>query len=79
MSARTAFGVAVAWLAAVAGAMALVFAASAEISLARSTAEQLRDEVDLTRLRAALIATADDAMRPVGATVWLRVGSRAGR
>lgn len=38
-------------------------------------AEQLSNEVDLTRLRAALVATADDAMRPVCATVWLRAGS----
>ena len=41
-------------------------------------AEQLRDEVDLIRLRAALVATADDAVRPVGATVWLR-GARVSR
>ena len=34
--------------------------------------EQLRDEVDLTRLRAALVATADDAVRPARVTVWLR-------
>jgi hypothetical protein len=40
--------------------------------------EQLRDEVDLARLRAALVATAGDAVRPVGATVWLR-GARAPR
>jgi hypothetical protein len=40
--------------------------------------EQLRDEVDLTRLRAALVTTAGDAVRPVGATVWLR-GARAQR
>lgn len=38
--------------------------------------EQLRDEVDLTRLRTALVTTASNAMRPVGATVWLR-GAKA--
>ena len=43
-----------------------------------SFTEQLRDEVDLTRLRAALVATADDAVRPAGATVWLR-GARVSR
>ncbi len=42
-------------------------------------AEQLRNEVDLARLRAALVATAEDAVRPVRATVWLRAGSGAGR
>lgn len=42
-------------------------------------AEQLRDEVDLTRIRTAFVATADDAMRPTKATVWLRVGSGVGR
>jgi hypothetical protein len=40
--------------------------------------EQLRDEVDLARLRTALVTTAGDAVRPVGATVWLR-GARAPR
>jgi hypothetical protein len=35
-------------------------------------ARQLRDEVDLDRLRTALIATADDVVRPVSASVWLR-------
>jgi len=35
-------------------------------------AEHLRNEVDLTTLRAALVATADDAVRPVSTTVWLR-------
>ncbi len=39
--------------------------------------EQLRNEVDLTRLRAALVATADDAVRPVRAAVWLRHGAEA--
>lgn len=37
-------------------------------------ARQLRDEVDLDRLRATLVATADDVVRPVGATIWLRNG-----
>lgn len=40
--------------------------------------EQLRGEVDLTRLRATLVATAADAVRPVDATVWLR-GARVSR
>ena len=35
-------------------------------------AEQVRNEVDLTRLRGALVATARDAVRPVEAHVWLR-------
>ena len=33
---------------------------------------QLRDEVDLDRLRTTLLATADDVVRPVSASVWLR-------
>jgi hypothetical protein len=33
---------------------------------------RLRDEVDLDRLRLALVATADDAVRPDSASVWLR-------
>jgi hypothetical protein len=33
---------------------------------------QLRDEVDLDRLRTALVATADEVVRPMGASVWLR-------
>lgn len=37
-------------------------------------ARQLRDEVDLDRLRTALLATADDAVRPVSASVWLHSG-----
>jgi hypothetical protein len=41
-------------------------------------ATQLRDEVDLDRLRVALVATADDAMRPAGAAVWLRQTGREG-
>jgi hypothetical protein len=41
-------------------------------------AERLRNEVDLTTLRTALVATADDAVRPVNATVWLRAGPEAG-
>ena len=35
---------------------------------------QLRDEVDLDRLRTTLVATADDVVRPVSASVWLRSG-----
>ena len=35
-------------------------------------AERLRNEVDLGTLRSALSATADDAVRPFSATVWLR-------
>lgn len=37
-------------------------------------AGRLRDEVDLSRLQAALISTTDDAVRPISATVWLRPG-----
>lgn len=42
-------------------------------------AEELRNEVDLARLQAALVATAVDAVRPVSATVWLRAGAEVGR
>jgi hypothetical protein len=42
-------------------------------------AEQVRNEVDLARLRGALVATAHDAVRPVEATVWLRRRSEAAR
>jgi hypothetical protein len=35
-------------------------------------AEQLRNEVDLTRLRAALVDTVEEAVRPASASVWLR-------
>ena len=38
---------------------------------------QLRDEVDLDRLRTILLATADDVVRPVSASVWLRSGEVA--
>ena len=41
-------------------------------------AEHLRNEVDLVRLRTALVATTADAVRPVNATVWLRAGPEAG-
>lgn len=41
-------------------------------------AEKLRDEVDLSALRAALVATADDAVRPTSAAVWLRSGTEPG-
>jgi hypothetical protein len=34
--------------------------------------------MDLTRLRATLVATADDAVHPLAATVWLRPGSEMG-
>jgi hypothetical protein len=39
----------------------------------------LRDEVDLERVRSALIVTADEAVRPVSATVWLRRDAALGR
>ncbi|MEX1170741.1 MAG: hypothetical protein WEE50_11420 [Chloroflexota bacterium] len=42
-------------------------------------AEHLRNEVDLATLRTALVATADDAIRPVSTTVWLRTGAEAAR
>jgi hypothetical protein len=35
-------------------------------------AAQLRDEVDLARLRVALVDTVEEAVRPVSASVWLR-------
>jgi hypothetical protein len=35
-------------------------------------AERLQNEVDLPRLRSALLATADDAVRPARASLWLR-------
>ena len=38
-------------------------------------AERLRSEIDLARLRTALLATAGDAVRPASAAVWLRAGS----
>ncbi|HEX2756306.1 MAG TPA: hypothetical protein VHM48_12630 [Candidatus Limnocylindrales bacterium] len=37
-------------------------------------AEEVRNEVDLARLRTALLATAGDAVRPVSPAVWLRTG-----
>jgi hypothetical protein len=39
-------------------------------------AVRLRDEVDLARVQIALVDSVEDAVRPVSATVWLRVGSR---
>ena len=42
-------------------------------------AAKLRDEVDLARLRVALVDTVDEAVRPVSATVWLRSGAEASR
>jgi MFS family permease len=38
-------------------------------------AERLRNEVDLGTLRTSLSATANEAVRPVSAAVWLRVGT----
>jgi len=38
-------------------------------------AAQVRDEVDLARLSAALVNTVEEAVRPASATVWLRAGS----
>ncbi|HEX5147482.1 MAG TPA: hypothetical protein VFW02_00275 [Candidatus Limnocylindrales bacterium] len=35
-------------------------------------AGQLRDQVDLDRLRGAVVAAADDAVAPTGASLWLR-------
>ena len=40
-------------------------------------AERLRNEVDLATLRSALVATADDAVRPISSSVWLRVKAEA--
>jgi hypothetical protein len=39
-------------------------------------AEHLREEVDLTRLRNAVIATADEAVRPAATGLWLRGSAR---
>jgi hypothetical protein len=41
-------------------------------------AGQLRNEVDLGKLRAALVDTVEEAVRPASATVWLRSGAEAG-
>ena len=41
-------------------------------------AERLRNEVDLATLRSALVATADDAVRPINSSVWLRSAPGAG-
>jgi len=46
---------------------------------AAAFAEQVRNEVDLARLRTALVATAEDAVRPLSAAVWLRPGAERGR
>ena len=43
--------------------------------LLNTFAAGVRDEVDLARLRSALVVTADEAVRPVSAHVWLRSGS----
>jgi hypothetical protein len=40
-------------------------------------ARHLRDEVDLDRLRSAFVATADDVVRPVSASLWLRSSESA--
>jgi hypothetical protein len=37
-----------------------------------SLAAQVRDQVDLDRLRVAVVASADDAVAPAGAGLWLR-------
>ena len=39
-------------------------------------AHEIRDEVDLPRLRETLVATARDAVRPEAATLWLRESGR---
>jgi len=41
-------------------------------------AERLRNEVDLATLRSALVGTADDAVRPINSTVWLRNARKPG-
>ena len=46
---------------------------------AAAFAERVRDEMDLARLGSALVATADDAVRPTSAGVWLRVGPEVRR
>jgi hypothetical protein len=42
-------------------------------------AAQLRDEVDLARLRVALVDTVEEAVRPASASVWLRSGPEVSR
>ena len=42
--------------------------------LAAAFGGRLRDEVDLASLRTALAQTADDAVKPIGSSVWLRTG-----
>jgi hypothetical protein len=42
-------------------------------------AEQLRHEVDLARLRLALVDTVQEAVRPNSASVWLRSSAEVGR
>jgi hypothetical protein len=42
-------------------------------------AAQLRDEVDLGRLRVALVETVEESVRPVSASVWLRPASSVAR
>jgi hypothetical protein len=44
--------------------------------VADSFAKSLRDEVDIDRLRAALVSTAEEAVRPNGASIWLRPTGR---
>ena len=46
---------------------------------AAAFAERVRDEMALARLGSALVATADDAVRPTSAGVWLRVGPEVRR
>jgi hypothetical protein len=43
----------------------------------RSFADRTREEVDLERLSAILTLTAERAVMPRAATVWLRPGRRA--
>jgi len=43
---------------------------------AASFATHVRSEVDLDRLRIALVATAEDAVHPTGAAMWLRPGAQ---
>jgi hypothetical protein len=41
---------------------------------AEGFAERIRNEVDLVAVRGGLTAVATEAVRPVGASVWLRAG-----
>jgi drug/metabolite transporter (DMT)-like permease len=46
---------------------------------AAAFAERLRDQVDLATLRQTLVATTDEAVRPVTAAVWLRTHPESSR